>query len=206
MKFELDLTQVNFSWLSHPAFLVGAGLITGVVVHRVWLWATADAPAAQNPVPPTISAEPISLEELMGMLSTEEKVPAAPKPTKKKKAKKAKKLRPTKKRSSGQASKSSHGITVQNGRLRIDDWSKWMEYGPKTMDLAVDAGARTAKDVLNVILNLALPQYSWPPQRGSKLYSQWERMAGIVARTLQLPNPPPDDNQDESTPHLRLVQ
>lgn len=99
----------------------------------------------------------------------------------------------------------STGICVQDGKLRVHDWSAWMTFAPDKMDLAVHAGARTAGDVLKVVLEAALPHYPWPPPRGSKMREQWEALSGVVAESLDLPNPPPDDRREEATPRLRLV-
>lgn len=106
--------------------------------------------------------------------------------------------------------RSNHtGIVVRNGRVRIDDWSAWMSFGPETMDLALDAGAKTSGDVLKVLLKRALPEYPWPPRPGSQFEEQWEKLAETVAETLGIPDLPPSGGggeEEEARPRLHLVQ
>lgn len=105
------------------------------------------------------------------------------------------------------------GVKLEDSRLRIEDWSKWMKWTPAKMDLALDAGAKTAGDVLKVLLNLALPGYAWPPEAGSILKGQWDRLQTVVAEGLHLPDLPPDggsevddEEEEEKSPvKLRLV-
>jgi len=141
----------------------------------------------------------------------QEKKPAAPKsvtpvppstqPGKEKRAKEK-----AKKSQRGVAATES-GVVMEAGRLRIADWNTWMTFGPKMMKIAVDAGAKTAPDVLRVVLNTSLPQYPWPPPEGSRLHGQWSELTEVVATALGLPNPPPNDGQErKSGSHLRLVQ
>lgn len=99
-----------------------------------------------------------------------------------------------------------NGLAIVDGRLRIENWSAWMKSAPRVMDLALDAGAQTAGDVLKVLLNNSLPQYPWPPPAGSRLRSQWDRLSSIVAASMDLPNPPPVEEKKEDTPWLRLVK
>jgi hypothetical protein len=100
-----------------------------------------------------------------------------------------------------------NGLAIVDGRLRVEDWSAWMKSTPRLMDLALDAGAKTAGDVLKVVLNNSLPQYPWPPPAGSRLRSQWDRLSAIVASSMDLPNPPPtEEKEEERGSHLRLVK
>jgi|GEM_PF-4865322 len=106
--------------------------------------------------------------------------------------------------------KNHTGVAIRNGRIRIDDWSAWMSFGPETMDLALDAGAKTSGDVLKVLLKRALPEYPWPPRAGSQFEEQWEKLAETVAETLGIPDLPPSggggEEEEEARPKLRLVQ
>lgn len=103
------------------------------------------------------------------------------------------------------------GLKLEDGRLQIEDWSKWMKWIPSKMNLALDAGAKTAGDVLKVLLNLALPGHTWPPETRSPMREQWDRLQTVVAEALRLPDLPPSggseeaDETEERPVKLRLV-
>lgn len=98
----------------------------------------------------------------------------------------------------------SFGIRVVLGRLEIYDVVAWMDYSPRMQRVALDLGARTAEDVLMAVMGTALPQYTWPPQEGSKLGEQWRSMVLVLADALQIPARA-DAVDERGRPRLKVV-
>lgn len=178
--------------------MLGLGLAGGALAYHLWATRTAAVPAPQIAQPvqaPPLSAPP-SEEAVRGTVSEY---------TRARKAARAAVARKKQASAAKRAHKHDNpGVVVRDGRLRVEDWSAWMAFAPRMMNIAEDAGAKTAGDVLKVVLNTSLPQYPWPPPEGSRLREQWDKLAEVVAESLNLPNPPPHDGVDV-VPHLRLV-
>lgn len=226
----MQLPATTTPWYRQPTFLVGAGVVAGVAA--VWLyqrhqrWLSESAPVQIDvvreaiedtavPEEATAAAEPKTKAPFLRAEAPPPvfKVPKTPKGKKRVhgrflREKPRTKRVPTPKSLPSMFAPvtpaSSSGVTVEDGRLVIKDWSTWMRFATRMMDVAVNAGAPSADAVLRVVLRTAVPDYRWPPQKGSHLWDQWERLVFVVADSLGLP--PEDPNADEeATPRLRLV-
>jgi hypothetical protein len=216
---ECEAPLSDWSWLRHPAVLLAAGAVTGVVLYRV-LYRPAPVVRQIDHVVyrqiPSYGAHPEPYPAAVFSPSEfsptqQEKKPAAPKSAKKSVKEKTSAALVTAKEKAKRSQRgipaTESGVVIEAGRLRIADWNTWMTFAPKMMRIAVDAGAKTAPDVLRVVLNTSLPQYPWPPPADSRLHDQWDELTEVVATALGLPNPPPNGGQErESGSHLRLVQ
>lgn len=96
----------------------------------------------------------------------------------------------------------SCGIRVSMGRLEIHNVQAWMDFAPRMQRMALDFGAKTADVVLATVLEVALPQYAWPPAEGSRLREQWDSMVLVLAETLAIS---PYRDEGKERPRLHLV-
>lgn len=92
------------------------------------------------------------------------------------------------------------GLRVDESGISIYDWGRWVPFARTTLRQAIMLGKLTPDAILQHMMQIAYPQYVWPPSPNSALYVDYQGMLAVLETQIH-PDPMP-----ETRPQLRVVK
>jgi hypothetical protein len=82
---------------------------------------------------------------------------------------------------------SSSGLRIENGKLKVVNWTEWMRKGPALIHVSLQEGSKDPEEVTTNVLRRLFPERPWPPEPDDPVFATWREMNALVGKALDTP-------------------